>query len=241
MNSMTIKRISIVASLVILLEAVLLSIPFIKRHIQSQINRVEQRGDHQFLAKSTFDQIAKQFIGKGFLTLDLDQVKSAFEASPWIKNANVRRLWPDTLMVKVKEKTPVAYWNNKGLLDLSGKPFYPNDNRTNLPLPRLLGVDTQSVKIYTQYLAYQQYFNSKGIEIVGMEQTEQGEWRLSTIEGIDILLGQRPNLEQLKRVALLLESLSSDERHHMSYMDARYTNGVAVKWQETKNSKKQTG
>jgi cell division protein FtsQ len=241
MNHLTVKRISIVTSLVIFLEVVLLSVPFIKRHIQAQISRVEQRGDHQFLAKATFEQIARQFIGKGFLTLDLDQVKAAFEASPWISQANIRRLWPDTLKVEIKEKVPVAYWNNKGFLDLSGEPFYPKGNRPDLNLPKLSGDDAQSVQIYAQYQAYQQYFKPKGVDIVSTAQSEQGEWALSTIEGIQIYLGERPDADQLKRIALLLESLTDSERHQMGYIDARYTNGVAVKWQENKDSKRQTG
>jgi hypothetical protein len=44
-----------------------------------------------------------------FISIDLDQAR-AFETVPWVRQATLRRIWPDRLAVHLDEHQPVALW-----------------------------------------------------------------------------------------------------------------------------------
>src|SRR5438093_13634908 len=45
---------------------------------------------------------------RGLLSTDPAKVKQSLESHPWIQQAEVRRVFPDTLVVEIKEREPVA-------------------------------------------------------------------------------------------------------------------------------------
>jgi hypothetical protein len=59
----------------------------------------------------------------GFFSMDLNGVHAAFEQLPWVRNADVRRLWPGRLVVRLEEHRAAAAWNDRALLDIHGEVF----------------------------------------------------------------------------------------------------------------------
>src|ERR1035437_1220368 len=45
-----------------------------------------------------------------FFGVDLDAVRRTFEALPWVRKVEVRRLWPDRLQVAIEEHLVLARW-----------------------------------------------------------------------------------------------------------------------------------
>src|SRR4051812_43983660 len=41
-----------------------------------------------------------------FFNMDLDAVRVLFETVPWVRRAEVRRVWPDRLVVRMEEHVP---------------------------------------------------------------------------------------------------------------------------------------
>ena len=56
-----------------------------------------------------------------FFTLDVHAARKAFEGMPWVRNAVVRRDFPDRLRVQLQEHQAVAFW---GADDLGGFPSW---------------------------------------------------------------------------------------------------------------------
>ena len=52
-----------------------------------------------------------------FFTTDLQKDKRAFESVPWVRQAIVRRIWPNRLAVRLEEHRPAAAWGSE-LVDL---------------------------------------------------------------------------------------------------------------------------
>ncbi len=138
----------------------------------------------------------------------------------------------------VKEREPVAYWNNNGLLDKDGQPFYPKEKRLINALPRLFGVNKNAADLLMHYKYFQAYFVQRGVVLNAAMLNAINEWQLGTVDGILIYLGAEPDRIQISRVAKLIKSLPKSDREKMEYVDARYTNGVAVKWLENVANKK---
>ena len=53
-------------------------------------------------------------IGTPMLYVDVDEARARLEALPWVKSAEVRRVWPDRISVHIVERRPVALWQNEG-------------------------------------------------------------------------------------------------------------------------------
>lgn len=84
--------------------------------------------------------------GTSLLTLDCDQVESRILGHPWVEQATVERQWPSTLVVRVRERQPLALVNleRQGrrqlyYLDSKGEVFAPTTPSRDLDFPVLTG------------------------------------------------------------------------------------------------------
>ena len=62
--------------------------------------------------------------GAPILAYDLDEARRRIEVLPWIDSASVERMLPDTILLSVIERQPLALWQSKGsfsLIDRTGK------------------------------------------------------------------------------------------------------------------------
>jgi len=62
--------------------------------------------------------------GAPILAFDLEAAKGRVQALPWVGNASLERLLPDTILVRVEERRPLAIWQHKGrfaLIDQAGR------------------------------------------------------------------------------------------------------------------------
>jgi cell division protein FtsQ len=84
--------------------------------------------------------------GQGLLSVDLERLQRALETHPWIRRAVVRRVFPDTLVVDLDEREPVAVLRTgtggrEFLLDREGKLISEGVPVADERLPVLTGVD----------------------------------------------------------------------------------------------------
>lgn len=64
--------------------------------------------------------------GEPILALDLQAARQRVLALPWVNGADIERILPDTLIIRLKERQPVALWQHQGkftLIDATGKPI----------------------------------------------------------------------------------------------------------------------
>ena len=62
--------------------------------------------------------------GMPILTIDLDAARRRVEALPWVYRASVERILPDTILLNVEERQPIALWQHNGkfaLIDGKGE------------------------------------------------------------------------------------------------------------------------
>ncbi len=74
--------------------------------------------------------------------VDLEEIRSRLLDYPWIADARVSRRLPDTLVIDIVEREPVAIWQSHGqlmLIDVSGKPLEPVSPDAMPPLPLVIG------------------------------------------------------------------------------------------------------
>jgi cell division protein FtsQ len=80
--------------------------------------------------------------GTPILSVDLDAAKARLETVPWVRNASIERLLPDTLYVRLTERAPLALWQHQGkfdLVDQDGNIIADADIRDYPFLPQVVG------------------------------------------------------------------------------------------------------
>ncbi len=106
------------------------------------LRHVETRGNHRVSTQSIYD-IAFAQQSSAMPLVDLDGTRERLLHLPWIREARVSRRLPDTLVIEVIERVPVAVWQQQGrfsLIDAEGVVLEPVGSA--MPdLVRLIGPD----------------------------------------------------------------------------------------------------
>ena len=79
--------------------------------------------------KTLLDAVAVKR-GAPILAVDLEAVRQRVEALPWVRQASVRRVLPDTLVVDIIERRPLALWQHDkkfALIDEEGQVILRDD------------------------------------------------------------------------------------------------------------------
>lgn len=75
-------------------------------------------------------RILEKHRGAPIVAVEIDEIKSTVERLPWVREARVARRLPDTVMVELAERTPMALTRDGGrllLVDERGETFRPAD------------------------------------------------------------------------------------------------------------------
>ncbi len=107
------------------------------------IDRIEVACRKPELRGAAAQYLEHQIFGN-LLFLDIDRVRGALEAHPWIKSVRVRKHFPSTLRIEISERIPAALLGGPGLVlvDREGVELAPTPSRRGWDLP--LFVDSGS-------------------------------------------------------------------------------------------------
>ena len=171
-----------------------------------------------------------------FLSVDLDAVRRAFEALPWVRKVEVRRLWPDRIQVTVEERVALARWGAdtqpQHLVDTHGDVF-EGDPPDAVALPLFAGPAGSAPEITRRYAAFRQTLAPLRLEPQQVLLSPRYAWELRLSNGLTLELGRdqlkEPALQRLARfVAVYAQTLGSLNRR-FKYADLRYPRGFALR------------
>ena len=201
-------------------------------NIDREVTKIEIRGQLKYQQSDVLQKALNKHLGEGFFSLDLNAVKNEVEAMPWIYSASLRRRWPGTLMITVKEQYPVASWNSEFYLNEYGEVFRPPEPVDIETVPDLLGPTDRAKDVLMQYVSYREKLAAvdEGVALLSLE--KRGAWRLRLKSGIEIKLGRAPLEEKLNRFLRAYKQDLSSKVSEIQSIDARYTNGIAVRWKD---------
>ena len=114
------------------------------------VERVVFEGQHRATPQA-LRHLADVHQGTRIWEVDLSDAAAAVERHPWVKEARVRRSWPDQLRVEVEEHRPAAILVYEGLyaIDEGGQVIAPITG-VPLDLPLLTGVTLEDAKVHPQ-------------------------------------------------------------------------------------------
>ena len=174
-----------------------------------------------------------------FFSVDLQRVRAAFEAVPWVRRAVVRREFPNRLRVDLQEHQPVAYWGTDGelrLINSFGEVFEANVGEVEQEtLPRLNGPDGQSADVLAMYRLLNPMFEQLDLAVDQLEVSKGGSWQARLDSGAQIEFG-RGSAEVLQaRTARFLKMVTQVAARYsrrvtsLESADLRHENGFAIR------------
>lgn len=195
-----------------------------------QILAIDVQGQLVGESRTALERKAGDWVGRSFFATDLAEVKAALEQRPWVESAAVKRVWPDRLRIEIREKRPLAYWNDDKLVSRSGELFAPGNRDVAGRLPVLAGPDERVRDVIQMARTMADVLTKNGMGFGGLSLENRGAWTLTLGNGIEVALGRDQVEQRFERFITVYQGQLAVRADEVKRIDARYTNGVAVQW-----------
>lgn len=167
----------------------------------------------------------------GFFGVDLEALRAELQGLPWVRDAALRRIWPDTLDVTIREHAVAAHWNEGALLSRRGVAFEPPVAH-DAQVPRLTGPAGQGTAMLERLRAFRAELEPLDLEVAALHQDERRDWQLELTNGVRLRLGRNDVDARLARFVAVWPRALANDAGRVARVDLRYPNGFAVAWRE---------
>jgi len=206
------------------------------------LREVELRGTLVHTTGAQVEQAMRGRVDGNFFAVDLAQPRAALEQLPWVRRAQVRRIWPDRLEVTLEEHVPLARWGDAGLVNVQGERFA---GRSDAALPLFAGPAGSEAEVTRRYRRFVDLLAPLGAPLESLILSPRHAWQARLGGGLMIELGRDtsndPVDQRLERfVAVHPHTLARMPRRPTRegaanvYVDLRYPNGFALRMPDLK-------
>ncbi|MEK7736985.1 MAG: cell division protein FtsQ/DivIB [Pseudomonadota bacterium] len=172
-----------------------------------------------------------------FFTVNLDEVRGAFEKLPWVRKASVRRRWPDGVELSIEEHVAAARWrNNEGearLVNSHGEVFAASLGAGYAALPQFGGPEGSAPQMLARYREFTEILAPLGRTSKTVLLSPRLAWQLRLDDGLMLELGRdqpkHPLHERLRRFVGTYDEARSRVNTAIAAIDMRYPNGFALR------------
>lgn len=216
------RRILWFAPLLLLAAGVLLYLRFLP------VSELRIEGQLHMLSERQLRQNLQPHLQKGFLGLDLQQVRRMLMRMPWVQNVYVQRTWPPGLLVRLKERQPYAHWGEEHYINEQGAIFPASFAKRTLP--QLHGPDGREQEVLSRYREWLPLLAGVDLSLQGVSLDGPCCWRLRLDCGGEIVAGLPGATEEVRRFTGVYQRLVGQSGSALERADLRYPNGLAVAW-----------
>ena len=190
--------------------------------------------------KSVVKRQVLETVQGNFFSVRLEDVKRGFESMPWVRHANVRRVWPNGLIVSIEEQKPFGTWggpDSHALINNHGEIFAGRVSEVSddVRLVDFHGPDDAGKEVMSLYEKANNWFKPWGAEVVSLALTERYAWHIKLSNGIKVEFGRDEESSDKtlteERVARLFKywpQVQEKWPNRIDAVDLRYANGFAV-------------
>lgn len=209
------------------------------RHPVFAIGGIVVHGDVTHNSVATLRANVAPRLAGNFFTVDLQKAREAFEAVPWVRQAIVKRQFPNRLRVELQEHEPQAFWgadSESRLVNTFGEVFEANPGDVEQDdMPRLVGPDGSAAQLLAMYRGLKPLLERLELGIEQVVLSGRGGWSLHLDSGATVQLGRGTTEEVLGRGQRFAQTLTQVTAKYgrrpeaLVTADLRHTDGYAVK------------
>ena len=190
--------------------------------------------------KPVVKQQVLETVQGNFFSVRLEDVKRGFESMPWVRHANVRRVWPNGLIVSIEEQKPFGTWGGADshiLMNIHGELFAGriSDVGDGIQLIDFNGPEDASKEVMRLYEKANAWFKPWDAEVKNLTLSERYAWHVKLSNGMKVEFGRDEESSDKTltedRVARLFKYWPQVQERWANRVDAidlRYANGFVV-------------
>lgn len=199
------------------------------RHVNEQTMEVVRiEGNINQETELQIRRVMARYMNQSFVQIDLTEVRNLLVAEAWIDSVELRREWPQALVVKVVEQVAVARWGETDLLNQRGEIFSPGDLGSNIALPVLTGPAGMEKEVMSQFQKFTQLLYPLGLKVAALNLNQRQAWQLILDNEVVVHVGKNDLMEKMRRFVTLVDSRFINQMALIESIDLRYANGVSV-------------
>jgi cell division protein FtsQ len=189
-------------------------------------------------------QVVRNEVQGNFFTVDIERLRKSLEKLAWVRNASIRREFPQRLAVQLEEHQALARWNNAALVNRQGEVFVvqservmPQASGTHQPplygdseqvLPSFSGQDGTAAEVTQHYAQFSQQLAALDLQVTRLALSPRHAWQLRLSNGMVLELGREDMQQRLARFVEVYPYSLAAVQGKVKYVDLRYRNGFAV-------------
>lgn len=171
-----------------------------------------------------------------FFTVGLDRVRQRFEQVPWVRRAEVRRVWPNRLFIGLEEHEVLARWNDDGghFVNTHGELFSVNPaqvaNHQNMLL--LSGPPGSQALVARRHAELSAQLLPLSMQTVSLKLSSRQSWTAELDSGIILRMGRDEGVPVAERVSRWVAAhplIQARLNGRAEVVDLRYPHGFAVR------------
>jgi cell division protein FtsQ len=225
-----------------------MAVSWLMRQPAFAFHRIRLDGELVRASVATIRANALPLLRGNFFTIDLQEARAAFESVPWIRHAEVRRVWPAQLLVRLQEHRAVALWEDVDAVERrddrlvgdDGTVFQANPGDVeDEGLPTLRGPRgsaAQVLEVHRRLSVVVAPLGRSGgtkapAQIRLLELSSKGSWTVELDTGARILIGRgTPDIivERTERFARTVPQITQNYRRPLLSADLRHSEGYAL-------------
>lgn len=194
------------------------------------VKYVRVEGVFQYLGKEELQAVLAPLATTGFFEADMQAIQQAAANLPWVEAVAVKRVWPDAIEIKVREKKAFARWGQNSLITEQGIIFTPDTIDQQRDMVVLTGPAQQQLKVLEIMKGIKTALADQAMGLAEFSVNDRWAWKIKLTTGLEILLGRDEQLKKLQRFLKSLSVLRQEQVDAMVIADLRYPNGFAVSW-----------
>jgi len=198
------------------------------------IKKVMVTGDLKILEKKQLAPVIEPFTKTNLYLLDAKALEAAIENNPWVYSASMTRIWPDKLVVRIFEQTPVAFWGKDEMLAENGAIIKASLKSKEGVLPKLYSPSGKGRNMATAFLKIREWMKDFPLKMIEFNEDTRGSWQIKLENGMTLKVGREFQEKRLRRFMVGYEQSLNKVIDKISAVDLRYTNGFAVQWKKGK-------
>lgn len=196
------------------------------------INKVRVHGTFVNLNENMLHKAVDNIVAGGYFNVNVNEVREVIENLPWVYQATVRRVWPNTLSVTVIEQKAVARWAAGGLLNEQGEVFKPAEASNVNALPLFSGPEQLNKLMLEKFRQISELVTPLQSDITHFTMDARHAVSVEFANGIQVVLGRENTLHRLQRLIKIYPRVLGKRQAEIKSIDLRYTNGMAVAWKK---------
>lgn len=195
------------------------------------IRHVSVRGNYHYLNPlEVRELLVRALYSHSFFSVSVDYIRALLEKTPWIHRVEIRRVWPDTLDIRIEERQFAARWGKSALLSASGEIINLHGGPTSAIFPVFWGEASRAQALLAAYHSFSERLKPLELKISELFLDARQSWRVKLTSGMVIELGRNGFDKKFDRFINFYRQYLSKQDNKVASVDMRYTNGASLSW-----------